>query len=77
MTILKKAKDGIITKEMKHVAEKEDLDPEFIRKGIAEGTIIITKNKKRDTEPLGIGKGLKTKINANIGTSQDCENFEE
>ncbi len=77
MTLLKKAKDGIITKEMKHVAEKENLDPEFIRKGIAEGTIIITKNKKRDTEPLGIGKGLKTKINANIGTSQDCEDFEE
>lgn len=77
MTILKKAKDGIITKEMKHVAEKENHDPEFIRKGIADGTIIITKNKKRDTEPLGIGKDLKTKINANIGTSQDFENFEE
>lgn len=77
MTLLKKAKDGHITKEMKTVAKKENLDPEYIRDKIAEGTVIIPKNKGRNTDPLGIGKGLKTKINVNIGTSQNRENFDE
>ena len=77
MTLLKKAKDNIITKEMKHVAKTENQDPEHIRKCIAAGTIIIPKNKKRNTTPTGIGKGLTTKINSNIGTSQDCENYDE
>ncbi len=77
MTLLKKAKDNIITKEMKHVAKTENHDPEHIRKCIATGTIIIPKNKKRNTTPTGIGQGLTTKINSNIGTSQDCENYDE
>ena len=77
MTLLKKAKDNIITKEMKHVAKTENHDPEYIRKCIAAGTIIIPKNKSKNTTPIGIGKGLTTKINSNIGTSQDCENYEE
>ncbi|OGP30021.1 MAG: phosphomethylpyrimidine synthase, partial [Deltaproteobacteria bacterium GWC2_42_11] len=38
---------------------------------IADGNIVITKNKKHDIEPLAIGKGLRTKVNTNIGTSQD------
>ncbi len=77
MTLLKKAKDNIITKEMKLVAKKENRDPEYIRKCIADGTIIIPKNKSRNTDPTGIGKGLTTKINSNIGTSPDRENFDE
>lgn len=77
MTLLKKAKDNIITKEMKHVAKTENQDPEYIRECIAAGTIIIPKNKSRNTTPTGIGQGLTTKINSNIGTSQDCENYEE
>ncbi|MFH1126747.1 MAG: phosphomethylpyrimidine synthase ThiC [archaeon] len=77
MTLLKKAKDGTITKEMKEVARIENLDPEYIREGIAKGAIIIPKNKERNTDPTGIGKGLTTKINVNIGTSQDRENFGE
>src|SRR3989338_8570481 len=71
-TLIEKARKGIITPEMEFVAETERVTPEFIRSGIAEGNIVITQNKKRNNiEPLGIGGGLRTKINANIGTSGD------
>jgi len=78
MTILEKAKKGIITEEMKKVAEFEDVDPEFIRKGVAEGSIVIPKNKLRNIENIkGIGKGLRTKINVNIGSSPFHMNTKE
>ncbi|MBI5893241.1 MAG: phosphomethylpyrimidine synthase ThiC [Deltaproteobacteria bacterium] len=71
MTQLIQARNNITTPEMKKVALKEGVSPEFIRKGIADGNIVITKNKKHDIEPLAIGAGLRTKVNTNIGTSQD------
>ncbi|MEK7689371.1 MAG: phosphomethylpyrimidine synthase ThiC [Deltaproteobacteria bacterium] len=78
MTQLEQARKGIITNEMKQAALKEGVEPGYIRSSIMDGTVIITKNKKRKSiEPLAIGKGLRTKINANIGTSQDRANLEE
>lgn len=78
MTQLEYAKRGIITEEMKKVAEKEGIDVEELRKRIAEGTVIIPYNKNRKwREPIGIGKGLSTKVNANIGTSSDYCNYDE
>ena len=72
MTRLEAARAGRITDEMKRVALAEGVSPEFIRDGIAEGVIIITRNTLReDLEPLGVGRGLRTKVNANIGSSQD------
>jgi phosphomethylpyrimidine synthase len=72
MTQLESAKKGIITREMKIVAAHEQYEPEFIRQGIADGTIVIPANTKHtNLTPFGIGKGLSTKINANIGTSSD------
>ena len=72
MTLMERARKGEGNSLIKRVAIKEGLEPEYIQKGIAEGTIVITRNKKHTSiDPLGIGKGLKTKINANIGTSQD------
>lgn len=71
MTQLIKARNGTITPEMKKAAIREGVSPEFVRKGIADGNIVITKNKKHNIEPLAIGAGLRTKVNANIGTSQD------
>lgn len=57
---------------MEQCAAIEGVTPEFIRKGIEEGTIIVTRNKAHSkVRPLAIGKGLRTKINANIGTSKD------
>jgi phosphomethylpyrimidine synthase len=54
------------------VAQQEGLDAEFIRQGVAQGTIVIPANAEhRNLVPCGIGQGLKTKVNANIGTSSD------
>lgn len=78
MTQLEQARKGIITNEMKQAALKEGVEPGYISSSIMDGTVIITKNKKRKSiEPLAIGKGLRTKINANIGTSQDRASLEE
>ena len=68
------ARAGKISIEMKSVARDEKMDPETIRKGIASGKIVILSNseRRREIKPLGIGKGLRTKVNANIGTSPDC-----
>ena len=64
------AKAGTITPEMKRVAEVERLEPEEIRSGIAAGTIVIPANiLHRNLKAIGIGRRLKTKINANIGNS--------
>ena len=72
MTQLEQAQKGIITNEMKQTALQEGVEPGYIRSSIVDGTVIITKNRRRKSiEPLAIGKGLRTKINANIGTSQD------
>ena len=72
MTQLELAKKGIISPQMKIVAEQEKLDPEFIRAGIAEGNIVIPTNiNHKNFTPFGIGKGLRTKVNANLGTSSD------
>ena len=72
MTQLEKARKGVITDEMKICAGDEGVEPEYIRHGVAEGTIVICRNINHTTiKPLAIGKGLRTKINANIGTSKD------
>jgi phosphomethylpyrimidine synthase len=77
MTQLESAKAGRITREMKQVAEHESLEPEFIRQGIARGTIVIPANINHPgVIPCGIGKGLSTKVNANIGTSSDFGSLE-
>jgi len=78
MTQMSLARKGMITNEMKAVAEYEGLDPEQVRGGIAEGTIIIPKNiNHKLSRPIGIGKGLRTKVNANLGTSTDYVNLDE
>ncbi|MFB0519517.1 MAG: phosphomethylpyrimidine synthase ThiC, partial [Acidobacteriota bacterium] len=70
MTQLAQAKRGIITEEMRQVAEEEHLEPQVIAEGVAQGSIVIPKNINRKFNPRGIGKGLKTKVNANFGTSE-------
>jgi phosphomethylpyrimidine synthase len=69
---MKAAKKGQITKEMRAVAKDENELPKKICQRIAKGTIIITRNIQRENvHPIGIGEGLRTKINTNIGTSSD------
>ena len=72
MTQLEAAKSGRISEEMEICAEREGVSPEFIRKGVAEGNIVVVRNNRHTAiAPLAVGKGLRTKVNANIGTSGD------
>ena len=76
-TQMEAAKRGILTPEMQTVAEKENLSAEVIRQRVAEGTVCIPANIRHTSlSAEGIGKGLKTKINVNLGISGDCNNYE-
>lgn len=68
-TQLISARNGIITEAMKQVAESEGYTPEEIREKVASGKVVIPINNNRNFQAVGIGEGLKTKVNANIGTS--------
>lgn len=75
-TQMEAAKKNIITPQMKTVAENEGIDVEYLRENIANGKIIIPANKNHNNLiPKGIGKGLSTKINVNLGISKDCPNI--
>jgi len=64
------AKKGIITEEMKFVADSENTEPEFIWTEIARGRLIIPANiNHTNLQPVGIGIATRTKVNANIGNS--------
>ncbi len=77
MTQLESARKGIVTPEMEAVAKVENVEPEFIRQGIADGAIVISANTRHSRlVPCGIGRGLSTKVNANIGTSSDYGNID-
>lgn len=76
-TQIELARKGIITPQMQTVAFDEQLEPEYIRRMVAEGKIVIPWNTVR--KPLkiaGIGKGLRTKVNASIGTSSDIVDYQ-
>lgn len=69
MTRVSQAKKGIISVETKRAARTEGLSTSTLRKGLADGSIVISRNAKRSIAPLVIGAGTRIKINANIGTS--------
>ncbi|MDP1758974.1 MAG: phosphomethylpyrimidine synthase ThiC, partial [Thermodesulfovibrionales bacterium] len=71
MTRIELAKKGIITEEVKIVASEEGLTPEQLSGDIASGVSVIPININHKIKPMGIGKNMRTKINANIGTSKD------
>lgn len=77
MTTIEYAKRGIITDEIVKVAAQEGIPFEKLAINIAKGHAVITRNNKHDITPLGIGEGLRTKINANIGTSKDRVSYDE
>ncbi|MGN1107122.1 MAG: phosphomethylpyrimidine synthase ThiC [Huintestinicola sp.] len=76
-TQMEAAKKGIITPEMKTVAQKEYAAPEEIMRKVAEGSVAIPANiNHKSLSPEGIGAGLRTKINVNLGISGDCADYE-
>lgn len=76
-TQMEAAKAGFITEAMKIVAEKEYRTPEEIRDLVAKGQVAIPANvNHKSLSPEGIGGGLRTKINVNLGISGDCKNYD-
>jgi phosphomethylpyrimidine synthase len=77
MTRIELAKKGIITDEIKEVALSEGMSPESLASDISSGLSVIPINKIHNIKPIGIGRGLRTKVNANIGTSKDKVSFDD
>ena len=77
MTQMELAKEGTISPQMELVARHEGVEAEFVRQAVAEGTIVVPSNTRHtNLVPCGIGQGLRTKVNANIGTSSDYGNID-
>ena len=77
MTQIQAARSNQITEAMHQVAQKEGLSAEQVREKVAAGVVVIPKNRNRNFEACGIGQGLKTKVNANIGTSPSHHDVKE
>ena len=77
MTQLEYARAGKTSPEMEQVAQYEGIPPEEIRRRVGEGRVVIPKNRLHAFEARGIGEGLCTKINANIGTSLSHASLDE
>lgn len=72
------AKRHVITSEMEYVSKTESVDVQWLCDRVANGEVVILKNKvHQGVKPIGIGKGLRTKVNANIGTSPENVNIIE
>lgn len=76
MNLFSKAKKGIISPELLTVAESESIPSDSLLNDVKEGRVTIVKNVRRNIKPVGVGKNLRTKINANIGTSPDLFDIE-
>jgi phosphomethylpyrimidine synthase len=77
MTRIEIARTGEITDEVRLAAIAEGMDPELMRKKVAEGVVCIVKNINHDIPPLVIGDGTSIKVNANIGTSSSNPDIDE
>jgi phosphomethylpyrimidine synthase len=78
-TQLQTARTGTISDEVKFVAKAENVDAELVRDELAAGRLVIPANKlhiKTNLKPIGIGRALTTKVNANIGTSSVSSSIE-
>ena len=74
-TQLEYAREGVTTPQIAEVADAEGVPPEYVRQMVGEGKIIIPLNRSGKKKAVGIGKGLKTKVNASIGTSSDIIDY--
>ena len=76
MTQKNEAIKGNITQEMKDVAKQENIEVDKLARLIANGKVVIPKNVNSHAKACGIGDGLSTKINANIGSSSKIDDLE-
>jgi phosphomethylpyrimidine synthase len=75
MTQLEMAKLNKISPEARYIAKEEKISPDLLIKRVKEGSAVIIKNNRRKIKPCGVGKGLRVKVNANLGTSLDKINI--
>ena len=73
MTQMEQARKGQLTDQIRKIADIEGISSQKLLKRVATGKIVIPCNINRYTSPLGVGKGLTTKINANVGSSPELE----
>lgn len=71
MTQIEMARKEVITDEISKVSQDEGISPDLLREYVASGKAVIPSNRNRRSRIIGIGKGLRTKVNASIGTSTD------
>jgi len=77
MTQMEQARRGDLTDAVRTVAEAEGFDPDTVRRRVADGLVVIPHNKNRAASSVvGIGQGLRVKVNANLGTSPDYADLE-
>jgi phosphomethylpyrimidine synthase len=78
MTQIELARKGATSKEMEEISQREGIEVEILRRRVASGKIVIPRNVVReDITAIGVGYGLRVKVNANIGTSPDRSSAEE
>jgi len=77
-SLFEEANQELVSTEIIVAAKNEDMEPDDLREFVASGQVVILRNRKRPIkiEPLAIGTGLRTKVNANIGTSGDVADIE-
>jgi phosphomethylpyrimidine synthase len=76
MNIFQQSKDGVISPEVEAISRYEDVPVDSVMDSFSKGEIAIFKNRRRNIKPVAIGQGLRTKINANIGSSPDMFNID-
>jgi phosphomethylpyrimidine synthase len=74
-TQIELARDGVVTPQMATVAADEGVTAEYVREKVAQGRIVIPWNRIRNPRVTGIGEGMRTKVNASIGTSSDIVDY--
>ncbi|MDR1101599.1 MAG: phosphomethylpyrimidine synthase ThiC [Clostridiales bacterium] len=76
MTQMEAARKGLLTDALREVARKESIPPEELERAVARGAVVIPANiHHRSLQPEGVGEGLRTKINVNLGVSGDCYDY--
>jgi len=77
MTRIQHARTGAVSDECREIARAEHTTPEAVREGVAAGEIAVCAGNVRGIAPAAVGRGMRIKVNANIGTSSDASSVEE
>ncbi|NOZ59683.1 MAG: phosphomethylpyrimidine synthase ThiC, partial [Euryarchaeota archaeon] len=78
MTLMLEAQRGIVSDELREVSRAEGIEEKVLLRRVAKGRVVIPRNSAgRELKPVGIGEGLRVKVNANIGTSPEHVSIEE